>query len=464
MSTPSVATVSLASASPPAGALRDDCRSWGRVHRFAHRMAKPAFADQARAALTAAVARQEKVLPYGLGRSYGDSCLNAGGELIVTTALDRFIAFDAARGELECEAGVSLAQILELLTFRGADEPHWFLPVTPGTKWVTVGGAIANDVHGKSHHASGTFGAHVLSFQLLRSDGAIATCSASENAELFRATIGGLGLTGLILRARIALGRVASYELECEDIRYNDLSQFFALSSESADWTYTVAWVDCLARGPGLGRGVFSRARHADTAQSGSASLRAPRLAIPMDAPRMLLNRATVRAFNALRWRRFPREAARALRHFDGVLYPLDSIGQWNRLYGRHGFYQYQCVVPVAAAQSSVRALLTRIAASHENAFLAVLKVFGDQPAAGLLSFPMPGTTLALDLPNRGAGTLALMSELDAIVRDAGGRLYPAKDGRMSGADFRRAFPNLEAFVPHVDPAFSSSFWRRVST
>jgi len=441
--------------------LRDDCLSWGRVHRYEHRAAMPAFEDQARAELVAAAARAEKVLPYGLGRSYGDSCLNAGGELIVTRALDRFVAFDPVQGEIECEAGVSLAQILDLLTSRQEHEPRWFLPVTPGTKWVTVGGAIANDVHGKSHHASGTFGSHVRSFRLLRSDGTVLTCSAGENAELFRATIGGLGLTGLILSARLALARVDSYLLECEDVRYDDLGQFFALSQQSNDWTYTVAWVDCLARGARLGRGVFSRARHAKTSQA--AVSRGRTLSVPIDAPELMLNRASVRAFNALRWRRFPRRPKLALRDFSPVLYPLDAIGHWNRLYGKRGFYQYQCVVPAGDAPASVRELITRIAASRESAFLAVLKVFGDKPAAGLLSFPMEGATLALDLPNRGASTLALMNDLDAVVREAGGRLYPAKDGRMAGSDFRRGFPRWEEFRAHVDPAFSSSFWRRVT-
>ena len=440
--------------------LRDDCLSWGRVHRYEHRAAMPAFEDQARDALVAAAARAETVLPYGLGRSYGDSCLNANGNLIVTRALDRFIAFDPVRGELECEAGVSLAQILDLLTSRPAHEPRWFLPVTPGTKWVTVGGAIGNDVHGKSHHASGTFGAHVLSLRLLRSNGSVVACSPHDNAALFHATIGGLGLTGLILGARIALARVGSYLLECEDIRYDDLAQFFALSQQSNGWTYTVAWVDCLARGARLGRGVFSRARHATT--SHAVAKREREISIPLDAPELMLNRASVRAFNALRWRRFSREPTRELRDFNPVLYPLDAIGHWNRLYGKRGFYQYQCVVPGREAQASVRELMTRIAASRESAFLAVLKVFGDKPAAGLLSFPMEGTTLALDLPNRGASTLALMSDLDAVVREAGGRLYPAKDGRMSGSDFRRGFPRWEEFREHVDPAFSSSFWRRV--
>jgi FAD/FMN-containing dehydrogenase len=445
--------------------MRDDVMSWGRVQRHAHRVAMPSFADAARHDIEAAVARRDKVLPYGLGRSYGDSCLNDGGTLIITRALDRLIAFDAQRGEIECEAGVSLAHIIAFLVSRPRDEARWFLAVTPGTKFVTVGGAIANDVHGKSHHVSGTFGEHVRSLRLLRSDGDIVTCSPAQNAELYRATVGGLGLTGLVVSARIALTRVDSHWLVNEDARYDDLARFFALSEEARDFRYTVAWVDCLARGSALGRGVFSRARHATAAEAPREAVEVtdPRRSVPIDAPGWLLNRTSIRAFNAMRWRRFATTPRGGVVHFDPVLYPLDAIGHWNRLYGARGFFQYQCVLPQSAARDAVRDLAARVAASSQSPFLAVLKVFADRPPAGMLSFPMAGTTLALDLPNQGSGTLALMDELDAIVRAAGGRLYPAKDSRMSAADFRRGYPQWEAFARFVDPAFSSSFWRRVT-
>jgi FAD/FMN-containing dehydrogenase len=449
-------------------ALRSDYLSWGRAHRYAHHAFSPGFIDDARSALATAVANGESVLPYGLGRSYGDCCLNQGQALLDTHALDRFIAFDPATGELECESGVSLADILALLVSRPADEPRWFLPVTPGTKFVTVGGAVANDVHGKNHHSAGCFGNHVRSLRLLRSDGIARDCSPEVNTELFRATVGGLGLTGLILSARLALAQVPGYGLESEDIRYDDLDAFFRLSDESqSDWQYTVAWVDCLARGRRLGRGVFSRARHCATlpsrARAHSRFAWEPRFAMPTDAPGFMLNRKLVRAFNAVRWQRFSRQPDRQLRAFDPVLYPLDAIGHWNRLYGPRGLFQYQCVVPNAVARDAIRTLLERIAESGHSAFLAVLKIFGDVPSPGLLSFPLPGATLALDLPNRGRETLALMDDLDGIVAESGGRLYPAKDGRMSGADFRRGFPQWKEFSGHVDPAFSSSFWRRVS-
>ena len=265
------------------------------------------------------------------------------------------------------QAGVSLADILALLISRPAHEPRWFLPVTPGTKFVTVGGAIANDVHGKSHHSTGCFGAHVRSLRLLRSDGITLDCSLEQNVDLFRATLGGLGLTGLILSARVALTRVAGFWLETEDFRYDDLDAFFRLSEEShAEWQYTVAWVDCLARGRSLGRGVFSRARHCARLPPGAGAPFAakPRFAMRFDAPGFLLNRHSVGAFNAFRWRRFARQPKRELRAFDQVLYPLDAIADWNRLYGRRGFFQYQCVIPDASARKGVQSLLERVAES----------------------------------------------------------------------------------------------------
>jgi len=445
---------------------RRDYLSWGRVHRYPHQVAVPGFADGAEGALAAAIGAGQTVLAYGLGRSYGDSCLNEGQTLIATRGLDRFIAFDPVAGELECEAGVSLGAILELLTSRREDEPRWFLPVTPGTKYVTLGGAIANDVHGKSHHAQGCFGNHVRSLRLLRSDGAVRDCSDVENADLFRATIGGLGLTGLVLSARIALQKVPGFWLDSEDLRYSDLEAFFALSEESAtDWQYTVAWVDCMARGRALGRGVFTRSRHSAQrpASVGAPLASRPRVAMPVDLPGFALNRFSVAAFNSLYWRRCARMPKRHLRAIDPVFYPLDAIGHWNRLYGRRGFFQYQCAIPTAAMRACIRTLVDRVAASGEGSFLAVLKVFGDRPSPGLLSFPLPGATLALDFANRGGATLALLDELDCIVRDAGGRLYPAKDGRMSGADFRRGYPRWDQLASLADPAFSSSFWRRVT-
>ncbi len=400
------------------------------------------------------------LLPHGLGRSYGDSCLNDGGALLDTRGLDHFIAFDPERGLLRCEAGVTLEAILASFVPRG-----WFLPVTPGTKHVTVGGALANDIHGKNHHRCGTFGRYVTRFELLRSDGRRLVCSPQENRELFRATIGGLGLTGLVTWVEFALKRVASAWIDCESVRFWRLEQFFELTQDSdARFEYTAAWVDDLARGAARGRGFLFRGNHAGGGRAPAAPRRAgPRFTVPAYAPSWLLHPWAVRAFNALYFRRQRADVVRALRHYDPFFYPLDAVGDWNRLYGRRGFVQYQCVVPLDDACAAVGEIFDSVAAHGEASYLVVLKQFGDLPSPGLLSFPRPGATLALDFPHRGVRTLELLDALDGIVRRRAGRVYPAKDARMSAASFQAYFPEWRELAAHVDPAFSSSFWRRVT-
>jgi len=389
------------------------------------------------------------LLPYGNGRSYGDSCLNPGGTLLTMRGLDRFIAFDPATGVLACEAGLLLADILDLCVPHG-----WFLPVTPGTRYVTVGGAIANDVHGKNHHVAGSFGAHVRAFELLRSDGSRRRCAPDEHADWFAATVGGLGLTGVITQAELQLKRIAGNAMAVRNTRFTGLDDFFALSAEAErGHEYTVAWIDCLAKTP---RGVLMGGDHADLdlpTPSGEKQ-------VPLMPPFSLINGASLRAFNAAYFGK-PWAATETV-HYRPYFYPLDAIGHWNRIYGPRGFYQYQSVVPASVAREATGEMLAAIAASGQGSFLAVLKTLGDLPSPGLLSFPMAGTTLALDFPNHGAATLALFDRLDAIVRAAGGRLYPAKDARMPAAMFRAGYPRLGEFTPYVDPKFSSGFWRRV--
>lgn len=394
------------------------------------------------------------LLPYGNGRSYGDVCLNDGGTLLHTRGLDRFIAFDEQTGVLRCEAGALFSDILAFAVPRG-----WFLPVVPGTQYVTVGGAIANDVHGKNHHRAGTFGEYVQRFELLRSDGSRAICSREENPELFVATIAGLGLTGLIVWAEITLRRIPGPWMDSETLAFNGLAEFFTLSSASADsHEYTVAWIDCAGAGPTFGRGLFIRANHAAGAHDppGRLPLRAP-----FTPPVPLINRVTLRAFNALYFHGTRR--GKATVPYQPYFFPLDAVGDWNRIYGPRGFLQYQCVVPPAAAESATDELLRVIGASGQGSFLAVLKVFTDRAAAGILSFPRAGTTLALDFPNRGSETFGLLERLDDIVVAAGGAVYPAKDARLRGDRFRRYFPRWQELLPHVDPRFSSGFWRRVT-
>jgi FAD/FMN-containing dehydrogenase len=431
-------------------ALDPRMRSWGRY-------------PQARAAAVHPFAwRQDalppgtSLLPRGCGRSYGDSCLNDGGTLLDVTRLDRAIAFDRKSGILRCESGMTLADILELAVPAG-----WFLPVTPGTRYVTVGGAIANDVHGKNHHRAGTFGRHVRAFELVRSDGSRIECSPQMNLDLFAATVGGLGLTGLLTWVEIALRPIRSTYLDVETVSFSGVEEFVALSEASSEgFEHTVAWVDTTTRGSGFARGLFMRANHMEEAD-GSLHLgpQAARASIPFDMPPAAMGRTVVGAFNRFHFASTRRGPSRT--HFTPFFHPLDGIAHWNRLYGRRGFLQHQSVVPMGSA-AVVAAMLQDIAAAGDASFLSVLKVFGDRPSPGLLSFPRPGITLALDFPMRGARTLALLDRLDARVMEAGGAIYPAKDARMAPATFARSFPRLAEFGPHVDPAFSSSFWRRV--
>ena len=430
--------------------------SWGRLPAAHHRWRRVHWRDER---WWDGLEGDATVLPYGLGRSYGDSCTNDGGWLLATAGLDRWVAWDPATGLLRAEAGVTLAEVLAMVVPQG-----WFLPVTPGTKFVTLGGAVANDVHGKNHHVAGTWGCWVRAFELQRSDGSRMVCTPHDNVDWFGATIGGLGLTGLITWVEVQLRRVCNPYLHVETLRVGDLSAFFSLAKASdRDFEHTVSWVDCLASGPGLGRGLFMRGDHAPSlGEALPLAKRRRTLPFPLDAPGWLLNRWSITLFNALYWRRL-RGARRAdVQHYEPFFYPLDAIDDWNRMYGSRGFFQYQFVVPMPDAERVVHEVLTRIARSGEASFLAVLKCFGDVASPGWLSFPRPGVTLALDLPNRGVSTLSLMDDLDRLVGEAGGALYPAKDARMGGAMFRQSFPRWEEFASYVDPAFSSSFWRRV--
>ena len=428
--------------------------AWGRLSADPQEMVRLTDRDAAPAAIAAIAAGAGHGLAHGLGRSYGDVCLNPGGVLWQMTGLDRFIAFDANSGRLCCEAGVCLRDIQRLMIPRG-----WMLPVTPGTQWVTVGGAIANDVHGKNHHRRGSFGDHVQQLVLARTDGQRIVCGPDLNREWFVATVAGLGLTGVIIEATLQLQRVAGPWLEAERIAYDNLSEFFTLADASErDWEHTVSWVNCL---PGReGRGIFLRANPSE--HSGDPLRRSRQRRVPFTPPVSLVNGLSLRLFNnayfhANRWR-----AGRFQTDVEAFLYPLDNLLEWNRIYGPNGFYQYQCVLPRAVGADAVQALLREAAHSGGGSFLAVLKTFGDRGSAGLLGFPRPGVTLALDFPNRAEKTLSLLARLDAVVREAGGCLYPAKDNRMPRDLFESGFPKLAEFVSYRDPGISSGFSRRM--
>lgn len=432
---------------------RDDALSWGRVIRRTQQVAFPGFREE----LPQLLSGSGTVLPVGLRRSYGDSVMNSEGRTISMAGLDRFMALDTATGILRAEAGVTLGEIMRRVVPHG-----FFAPVTPGTRFVTVGGAIANDVHGKNHHRAGTFGRHVLSFGLLRHEGEAITATAEDCDGLFGATIGGLGLTGLIEWAEIKLQRIRSSFLDVEIVPYGNLSEFWDIADASnTSHEHTVAWIDCTTGGSRAGRGIFSRANWSSEGGLVPHDDK-KRLNVPMDAPNGLLNRVTVGAFNQLYHAAQRRKAGSLRQHYSQFFHPLDGIANWNRLYGRRGFWQYQCVIPKQSMKDAVAALLGAIIASGQASFLTVLKTFGDLQSPGLLSFPMEGATLALDFCNRGTANLALFAKLDAIVSDANGRLYGAKDGRIPKDMWAKGYPELERFLPYADPNFSSDFWRRV--
>ncbi len=425
--------------------------SWGRLWREPHEW--QALTDRAQ---VGAVVSGHRGLAFGSGLSYGDVALNPGGTLWAARGLDRFIAFDRERGVLECEAGVTLQEVTRTVLPHG-----WFLAVTPGTQYITVGGAIANDVHGKNHHRGGSFGDHVERLALQRTDGQVIECGPGLNEPWFRATVGGLGLTGVITRATLRLRPVAGPWIESEALTFESVSEFVALSDASAaGWEYIVAWIDCLAtRGQRL-RGVLFRGNHVADARA-----LPPRKTLrwPFTPPRSLVNGVTLRAFNALYWQRQRAVSGRRVRQpYEHFFYPLDGVLDWNRMYGPRGFYQYQCVLPPPHHQEAAAELLGLIAGSGSGSFLGVIKTFGERQAPGLLSFPMPGITIALDFPNRGAATLQLFERLNAVVQGAGGRLYPAKDACMPRELFERGYPRLAEFRNFRDPGISSRLSRRL--
>jgi len=336
--------------------------------------------------------------------------------------------------------------------------------VTPGTQFVTLGGAIANDVHGKNHHRAGSFGRHVKRFELLRSDGRRIPCSPEENADFYRATIGGLGLTGVITWAEISLKRIRNAAIRLETVRFPDLNAFFGLSEEAdRDYEYSVAWIDCLAKGGQLGRGIFSRANHTGSECRVTPTAWRRHLDIPLELPVSVINRPVAAVFNRLYYGKHRHGTHTSTTHYETFFYPLDRIRHWNRLYGSAGFLQHQCVVPHANGKEAIKKILLRTSKTAMSSVFAVLKVFGEQPSPGMLSFARPGITLALDFPYRGPETLAFLDELDRIVMDAGGAVNPAKDGRMSQVCFARGFPRWAELEALRDPYFCSSFWRRVT-
>jgi FAD/FMN-containing dehydrogenase len=355
---------------------------------------------------------------------------------------DRLLAFDPQTGVVRAEAGLILRELMRIFLPRG-----WFPPVTPGTAYVTLGGMVAADVHGKNHHRDGCFGEHVRAIRLRVADGGIIECSRQLEPELFRATLGGMGLTGHILEVEFALHRVSSPWMICETERVPDIDRFVAALRQAAPaWPFTMGWVDCLSRGAALGRGILYRGRWAESAEAPSAFPRPkPRVRIPFDFPEWVLGRRSLQLFNALKYLKQRPGVRRAIAHPEDFFYPLDMILDWNRMYGRRGMTQYQCVLPDSAGPGAARRFLEYFTSIGGACFLCVIKDCGAE-GTGLLSFPRPGISLALDLPV-GRDTQALIDALNEHVLREGGRIYLAKDAFTRAEHFRAMEPRLEQFA-----------------
>ncbi|MFF4586907.1 FAD-binding protein [Streptomyces sp. NPDC001388] len=416
---------------------------WGRTAPSAARLIRPRTYEEAVVAVRDCGVRGG--IPRGLGRAYGDAAQNAGGAVWDMTGLDRIHVVDAAGGTVLCDAGVSLHRLMEVLLPLG-----WFVPVTPGTRYVTVGGAIGADIHGKNHHVSGSFARHVLSFELLTADGTIRT--VSHGTPLFDATAGGMGLTGVVLTATVRLQPVETSLMSVDTERAADLDDLMArLTAGDHRYRYSVAWIDLLARGAATGRAVLTRGDHAPLDALPARARRAPlafrpsRLpAAPAFLPNGLLTRTTVGLFNELWYRRAPRVRTGELQRLSAFFHPLDGVPHWNRVYGRSGFVQYQFVVAYGQ-EDALRRIVARIHAHRCPSFLAVLKRFGEADP-GWLSFPRPGWTLALDIPAALPGLGAFLDELDEEVAAAGGRVYLAKDSRLRPELLTAMYPRLADF------------------
>jgi decaprenylphospho-beta-D-ribofuranose 2-oxidase len=403
---------------------------WGRYPKINCNVSSP----QTRGEIERVVAKGSTIARGG-GRAYGDSAISAANTIEMRW-FDQFSGFDAASGVLSVSTGVQLRDIIQIFLPRG-----WFLPVTPGTSFVTVGGAIASDVHGKNHHLVGTFGQHVREIELMLGSGEVVTASPAQHSDLFSATCGGMGLTGVILSAKIQLVPIQSGLMKQKTLKARNIDELFDLLEANSESPYSVAWVDCLATNEALGRSVLLLGEHAETGDL-KIDMR-QRLSVPIDAPSSLLNPWSVQAFNTLYYSKAKHGDERLVGLLD-YFYPLDKVGSWNRLYGSAGFVQYQFVIPKQSGLENMRKILSRIADCGEGSFLAVIKLFGLENS-NLLSFPFGGYTLALDF-KISQKTVALLKTLDDMVAGMGGRIYLTKDALLSAETFQRMYPRWEAF------------------
>ncbi|WP_338552551.1 FAD-binding oxidoreductase [Paenibacillus sp. KS-LC4] len=439
---------------------------WGNYPKEPCFVSRPETQEQLKAKIQRASCAS--YISYGLGRSYGDAPLNGNSGVIRTVHMNKLIAFDADSGILNCEAGVTFEEIIEIFLPKG-----FFLPVTPGTKFVTVGGAIANDVHGKNHHADGCFSEHVLSFQLLIADGSIMQCSRETNSDLFWATVGGIGLTGIILTAKFRLIKVESSYYHVKYEKAKNIEEALELFRESdANYQYSVAWIDCLAKGNSLGKSVLMRGNHARLEDLSWKQRINPlqiktnlKLSMPINMPPFVLNPYSIKLFNIAYYGIQPSDVNKVV-HFDSFFYPLDSIMNWNRMYGKKGFVQYQAVFPPNEIEGLIK-MLEKLSSTNRSSFLAVLKSSGRE-GQGMLSFPKKGYTLALDIPIKDHSLFPFLRELDELVIKHNGRVYLAKDSTLAPEKCKIMYPRLNEFLAiknKVDPdhIFSSSMARRLN-
>jgi decaprenylphospho-beta-D-ribofuranose 2-oxidase len=389
------------------------------------------------------VLSHNEVIARGNGRCYGDASL--GETVFSTKKLNKFISFDRLNGIIECESGVLLSDILEIAVPQG-----YFLYVTPGTKFISVGGAIASDVHGKNHHAEGCFSEYVIEFKLMTENGTIITCSREENADKFWASIGGMGLTGIILTAKFKLKNIQSAYIRQESIKAENLDEIFRLFEESESWTYTVAWIDCLQKGKNLGRSILMRGEHAFQHELPHNLTKQPlRLkkklqpTVPFYFPGFVLNALTVKIFNLLYYKKQTKKEVKSFIDYETFFYPLDAITDWNKIYGKSGFIQYQMVIPKEAGKEGMKQILETIASSGNGSFLAVLKLFGKSNPDAYNSFPFEGYTLALDFKVN-SKLKKLVEKLDDIVQQFGGRIYLTKDS-MSRSSLTNYLKNIQS-------------------
>lgn len=411
--------------------------------------------------LLSIVKSSEKLAVRGAGLSYGDASLYK--KVVSTEFFNKILAFDKENGTITIESGVTLDQLLRHTVPQG-----WFLYVTPGTKFITVGGAIGGDIHGKNHHLEGSFCNYVISMDVMLCDGTIISCNRESNAHIFHAACGGIGLGGIVIRATIKLKRISTSFIKQENIIVHNLDHMMQLLEEKKSSTYVVAWIDCLTNPKKIGKGVLMLGEHAELHETDSGNPlkihRDPIFNIPFSLPFNILNRYLVKVFNLLYFNKHKLSKKKFITHYDSFFYPLDSIKNWNRLYGKDGFLQYQFVLPTETSMRGLREILKRIVQSQQASLLAVLKTLGE--SENLISFPMPGATLALDFPVNDR-VLTLLNELDKIINDLGGRVYLVKDARMESEFFHHSYPNLDKFkqiINQIDPdnKFTSSLARRL--